>query len=217
MPELFVADKKPIDESEIGKLVSGNRFKSVWGSLVVEPDFKFESQHEDEKIIILGRRHFITNFGWIAIVCFAFFVPLFWGEFPMINALDQNTTLFVSIAWYSGLAFYAMQSFLLWFYNVYIVTNERVVDVDFTGLLSKSVNVAPLAKIEDVNYFQKGMLSSMFDFGNVVVETASDQKAPDLSSESGAFTFESISNPDKVASVISELMEKEQNEHPINN
>lgn len=88
-----------------------------------------------KKIVILGRRHFITNLKWLTLACFAVFVPMFWGEFPMIKALNTNTSFALSIVWYAALLFYVIQNFVLWFYNVYIVTNERLVDVDFLHLI----------------------------------------------------------------------------------
>jgi len=107
---------------------------------------------------------------------------------------------------------YMFQNFLMWFYNVYIVTDERVVDVDFFGLLYKNINVAQLRSVEDVSYSQIGLLSSMFNYGKVVVQTASEQLSDDVGQESAAFTFNAVSNPDRVVRVINQLMEQEEQE-----
>ncbi len=208
MPEIFGTEKIE-DIQEIKDLEKSGKYKSLFGSFVVTPPkTRFESQDDDEKIVILGRRHFITNLKWLTIACFAIFVPLFWGEFPMIKALDVNTSFILSIVWYSALLFYVIQNFVLWFYNVYIVTNERLVDVDFFGLLYKNINVTQIGKLEDVNYSQRGLLAGFFNFGDVVVQTASEQRSDDRS-EKSAFTFDHIANPDLVVKIISELMEKE--------
>lgn len=212
MPEIFGSEKRE-EIQEISNLERNGRFKSMLGSLVVKPpQTRFESQDDDEEIVILGRRHFVTNLKWLALSCFAFFVPLFWGEFPMIKVLDVNTSFVLSIVWYSVLLFYMIQNFVLWFYNVYIVTNERLVDVDFFGLLYKNVNVTQIGKVEDVNYSQRGIFSSFFNYGDVVVQTASEQRSDDRS-ERSAFTFEVVANPDLVVKIISELMEKDHEEH----
>lgn len=211
MPEIFGA-KKPKEIQEVTDWVKNGRFNNIFGSFVVSPDrAKFESQDDDEEIIILGRRHFVTNLKWMAMACFAVFVPLFWGEFPMIKVLDANTNFVLSIVWYCALLFYVIQNFLLWFYNVYIVTNERVVDVDFFGLLYKNINVTHLSNVQDVNYSQRGIFSSFFNFGDVVVQTSSEQRSDDKSEQS-AFAFQSVSNPDLVVKIISELMEVEHEE-----
>lgn len=197
------------ESEEVKKILNGSVLGSALGSFVPHPGkFRFESQQDDEVVLLLGRRHLVTNFGWMATTCFAFVVPFFWSEFPFLKALDGNTLVSLTILWYLGLLFFGLQSFLMWFYNVYIITNERLVDVDFTGLLSKTVNVTQLSRVEDVNYTQNGFWASMFNYGSVIIQTASEQKTPDSAGERSAFTFESVACPDKVASIISQLTEE---------
>lgn len=212
MPEIF-AKETPEDIQEVKELEQSGKFNSLFGSFVVTPPkTRFESQDSDEKIVILGRRHFVTNLKWLTLACFAIFVPMFWGEFPMMKALNVNTSFIMSIVWYSALLFYVIQNFVLWFYNVYIVTNERLVDVDFFGLLYKNINVTQIAKVEDVNYSQKGIFAGFFNYGDVVIQTASEQRSDDRS-ERAAFTFDHVANPDLVVKIISELMEEEQEKY----
>ncbi|HSV94920.1 MAG TPA: hypothetical protein VLH94_03055 [Spirochaetia bacterium] len=207
MPEIFGANKVA-DVHEVVELEKSGKFKSLFGSFVVTPPkTRFESQDNDEKIVILGRKHFVVNLKWMALACFAFFVPMFWGEFPMVKALDTNTSFILSVIWYSALLFYVIQNFVLWFYNVYIVTNERLVDVDFFGLMYKNINVTQIEKLQDVNYSQRGIFSSFFNYGDVVVQTSSEQRSDDRS-ERSAFTFNAVANPDLVVKIISELMEE---------
>jgi hypothetical protein len=91
----------------------------------------------------------------------------------------------------------------MWFFSVNIVTDERVMDVDFYGLLFKHVSVAQLDRIEDVNYFQKGVLGAFFNFGDVLIQTAA---------EITGFVFNKIPNPDRVVKVLSELIAQEKQE-----
>ncbi len=215
MAEIFNAAKQTEEIPELEELEKKGQYRSALGGLLVSPDkTSFESQENDEKVVIMGRKHFVTNVGWIAMACFAFFIPLFWGEFPFIKVLTTNVNFELTLAWYAGLLFYVIQNFLLWFYNVYIVTNERVVDIDFLGLLNNSVNVTQIEKIEDVSYSQRGMLSSFFNYGNVEVETASEQKNED-GRRGPDFDFLSVSSPALVVKIISELMEIEEREHEI--
>ncbi len=212
MPEIFGGNKSE-DIQEVKDLEKSGKFRSLFGSFVVTPPkTRFESQDSDEKIVILGRRHFITNLKWLALACFAIFVPIFWGEFPMVKALNTNTSFALSIVWYCALLFYVIQNFVLWFYNVYIVTNERLVDVDFFGLLYKNINVTQIAKVQDVNYSQKGVFAGFFNYGDVVIQTASEQRSDDRS-ERSAFTFDHVANPDLVVKIISQLMEEEQDKY----
>jgi hypothetical protein len=214
MPEIFKATGSKKGSNQMEKILEKCP-RSQWGSFIAGSDqLRFESQQEDEEVVILGRRHPITNLGWIAVVSFAIFIPIFWNEFPFIQTLNGNTLASLTLLWYLALGFYALQSFLMWFYNVYIVTNERLVDVDFVGLLNKTVNVTELGNVEDVNYSQRGIVESLFNYGDVITQTASEQKTPDATGEMSAFTFESIAYPDKVVAVISQLVEDErENNH----
>lgn len=211
MPEVF---KKEKESEQIQRMLGDNCSNSLWSSFVVNPSrLSFQAQHEKEEVILLGRRHPITNIGWLSVVAFAIFIPMFWKEFPFFTVLSEVTMTKVTILWYLSIIFYTILNFLLWFYNVYLVTDERLVDVDFTGLLNKTVNIADLDKLEDVNYSQNGLMDSLFNMGDVIVQTASEQKTPDASGELSAFTFEEIANPDKVAQVISQLIDNEEEEN----
>ncbi len=80
-------------------------------------------------------------------------------------------------------------------------------DVDFFGLLYKNINVTQINRIEDVNYSQRGLISSFFNYGDVVVQTSSEQRSDDRREEESAFTFQAAQNPALVTKIISELME----------
>lgn len=206
--------KKEKESEQIRRMLGDKCSSSLWSSFVVNPHrLAFDAQHESEEVILLGRRHPITNLGWLSLVAVAIFVPVFWQSFPFFAVLSDVTVEKVTILWYLSLIFFVIMNFLLWFYNVYIVTDERLVDVDFTGLLRKTVNLTDLDKLEDVNYSQNGLMDSLFNMGNVIVQTASEQKTPDASGELSAFTFEKIANPDKVAQVISQLIDNEEEEN----
>lgn len=184
-----------------------------WKNLLVCPkETSFESQQNKELILIMARRHLATNIGWILVGTMLSFVPLFWGEFPIIALVNSGVKFGIVSLWYLGLALFAFQKMLLWFYNIYIVTDERIIDVDFFGLLYKNVNVTQIRQIEDVNYSQVGLMTSIFNFGDVVIQTASEQLSDDLRKEQSAFTFQAISRPDRVARVVMELMEQEEKE-----
>lgn len=216
MPEVYTKEKPAREDNlveTVKKLVAEGFSEPPWRSLTAcPPNTKFEAQHDEERILLLMRRHLITNLWWVALIAMLIGVPLFWNEFPLVANVSGLVRLALAIFWYLGLFFFAIQNLLLWFYNVYIVTDERIIDVDFFGLLYKNVNATQIRKIEDVNYSQVGMMASVFNFGNVVIQTAAEQRSDDTSEEGSAFTFGAVSNPDRVVKVISELMEQEEKE-----
>ena len=214
MPEIFNAKKSGWSIPELERMKNSGKYNSQWGSLMVSPEnVNFESLDENEVILLLGRRHFITNLSWICISGFLLLVPLFWGLFPFFSSLTDNVHLAVVILWYLGISFFVQLNLLMWFYNVYIVSNERLISVDFFGLMNKSINVTQIGRLEDVSYQQKGLMASFFNYGDVIAETASEQRTADVNEgEPSSFTFESVGNPNEVVRIISDLMEVEEHE-----
>ena len=139
---------------------------------------RFEGQDEDEKIILLLRSHPVTNLSWILWALFLMFLPVFLPA--VIFALGFGDPFNLPAAYYNGflvinyllVTVIIFEGFLYWFFNVYIVTNKRVIDITFTSLLLKNVDLAPLENIEEANSSITGFLGTIFNFGNVAIQTA---------------------------------------------
>lgn len=203
------SEKKELHpETEVG-LTRGDTKNPLAAFSVHPPRVRFETQTDKEEIILLLRQHVITLVPWIFLFALMVFVP-FW--LPIITRVLTIDTSFIPVGfqlvgvliWYLitfGLGF---QNFLYWYFNVYIVTDERVIDIDFLSLMYKRVSDAPIAKIQDVTYSMGGLIRAIFDYGDVTVQTAG---------ELPNFDFLAVPHPDKVAKVISDLMQKEGNKH----
>ena len=219
MPEVFSAEKavkkvkKNVDVvvAEAKKMAAemgrGNWLSSLW---VLPNKVKFETQNDKEVIILVVRRHIITNLWWLMLASFLVFIPWYWDSFPLIALVEEKVRFGLSLTWYLLLGFFVLEQLLLWYYNVYIVTDERIIDVDFFDLFHKNVDVAKIKSIEEVNYRQVGTMSIWFNYGNVVAQTASEQRTSETGRELSAFTFEAVPNPDRIARVISELIDQEE-------
>ena len=165
---------------------------------------RFETQEDAEKVILFLRQSFIVNVPWMLITTLLAIAPTL--IFPrLFHALSVNLTFPTSfyvigaLFWYLATFGFALESFIGWFFNIYIVTNERIVDIDFLYLLYKKFSEAELSKIQDIHYTSGGILATIFNYGDVVVETAGE--APNI-------IFESIPFPEKVVETIRELTEQ---------
>jgi hypothetical protein len=78
------------------------------------------------------------------------------------------------------------------------VTNERVIDIDFMFLLYKHFSEAELAKIQDISFTTSGITATVFNYGNVLVETAGE--LPNIE-------FEMVPHPQKIVETIRTLAE----------
>ena len=188
----------------VKQLLTDHGSGGLFSALAVFPKAtKFETQDEEEKIILLLRPHFVTNIWWILISLTMGFAPLVWPYIPVISLLPENYLFILTLFWYALILTFIFERFLMWFFSVNIVTDERVIDVDFYGLLFKKVGVSAINKIQDVNYFQKGIMGAFFNFGDVSIQTAA---------EIPEFVFNKVPNPEKVVKVLSELIAQEEQE-----
>jgi hypothetical protein len=142
----------------------------------------FQTQKEKEVIILFLRAHLITNLSWIIISFILCFIPPI--ALPLIanfgidflTGAMKNYTLIIILSYYSLIFSYIFISFLHWFYNVFIVTSERVVDIDYSDIVVHNIAVASLSHVQDVNYTQSGFIPTFFNYGDLFIQTAGDER-----------------------------------------
>jgi len=175
--------------------------KSVASFLPKPKRLTIDIQAEDEQIVLLLRQHSITQVKWILIAIFMFFAPLL---FSSVNALDflPSAYKFASLlGWYLLTAGFSIESYLKWFYRVFIVTDERIIDVDFISMIYKDVSTTKIDKIEDITSLTSGFFSSIFDYGTVIVQTAATKQE---------LNFENVPHPAKVTALLNEMILEEE-------
>lgn len=173
---------------------------------------------KDEKVFLVLRQH------WI-IPGMKFF---FWGAFIILIMLTENL-IRANIPYFATgrplLALEIVRSMLLllgllgllivwtlYYLNVQVITNERIIDVSQKSLLHNDTSELHLDRCQDVTTEVQGFLGNLFDYGNVRVQTAGEQEN---------FIFSYIPHPQSVAKTVLELYEKVREQggekKPINN
>lgn len=164
----------------------------------------FATQGKDEKIHLFLRGHFITNVPWIIFSLLLIIVPIIVAPFlefifPFTNLLTPGFAIVIIIFYYLVIfGFVIFANFLHWYFNVYIVTNERLVDVDFINIIYREVSSTRLNLIQDVTVKTGGVMRAIFDYGDVFIQTAGTE---------ANFDFHSVPHPQQVAREIEQLME----------
>lgn len=158
----------------------------MFSSYVENPtDYRFEGQNPDEKILLLLRAHPITNLSWIIPAILLFFAPFFIPSLFQLVSLDLSMIpgsfeIVFLIINYLLVLIITFEGFLYWYFNVYIVTDKNIVDVDFHSILFKNIDVAPLRNIEDTSSSMGGIFNAIFHYGHVFIQTAGTAKTIDL-------------------------------------
>jgi len=156
---------------------------------------------KDEHIILLLRQHPVTQFRVLFIVIFMIFLPLLFSGAGIFDFLPGMYRFASVIGWYMLTTGLVIESFLKWFYRVYIITDERIIDVDFLSMIYKDVSTTKIDKIEDVTSKSTGFLASMIDYGTIIIQTAATKQE---------LQFESVPHPSKVTALLNDLILEEE-------
>lgn len=166
----------------------------------------FQTQKPNETIILFLRSHFVTNISWLIFTAiliglpplFTFSLPLLRIDLLSSQIIARFITTYV-LFYYLMVSSYVFISFLHWFYNVFIVSSERVVDIDYSDIVIHNIAITNLSHIEDVNYTQSGFIPTFLNYGNVFVQTAGNERN---------FEALSVPKPREATHIISDLLGK---------
>ena len=115
---------------------------------------------KDEKLLIIIRQHWIKLmlpiFAWLLLAILLL-------VFVKNSKIDLIIILLTAI--------YPMIEYINWKYNLWAVTNMRVVDE--SGFFTRYSKESPLDKINNVEYDQP-ILGRIFGYGNVDIQTAAE-------------------------------------------
>jgi hypothetical protein len=165
----------------------------------------FQTQEDSEKILLFLRRDFATNLKWILLGILLIIIPLvlpfishfFGNPFP---PLSIRFYLLTGVFYYLVVATYLYINFITWYFNVALITDRRVIDVDFSNLVYKDVATTKLSLVQDVSYAKVGVSRSFFDYGDILIQTAGSLDN---------FNFESAPDPEEVVHIVEELIGKQ--------
>ncbi len=171
----------------------------------------FESQEKGEKIILMLRQHLATQVVALLEIITLFLLPIIVSPLAVLLKIDvfsylgANQVFWVVLSWYWFILGFAFYKFIHWYFNVYLLTNERIIDFDFKGILNSETAYANLNQIQDVSPKIVGFFGTLFHYGDVFIQTASERPE---------FEFVAIKKPDSVAQRILEEVRSEEAEKP---
>ncbi len=166
----------------------------------------FAGQLENEKIYLVVRRHwyFLAKRILITLLIAALYLFFIRSGPETVPGLFQGTAGII-ISLFSrlfelGLLFSLLIIWVLYYLNMQIITEVRIVDIDQISLFSRTVSELNIINIQDVTSESNGIAATVFGFGDVYLQTAGVQQR---------FVFESIPHPEEVKKLLLDLYEKE--------
>lgn len=167
--------------------------------------FHFKGQKPGEEILMVVHRHWfdiLSQFFIIFIMLVLFFsgfvfIPAFFSFFKEgfgVNLFFFLQNLFLIFIW--------LFFFLIWidyYFDVWIVTNERIVNIEQKGLFSREVSELELENIQDITVDVLGIIPTFLNYGELFVQTAAEKER---------FVFHNVPDPYIIKDRIMNLQQK---------
>lgn len=174
----------------------------------------FTRQKSYEKVEYVLRRHWITFMPVVISFLIMVLLPIavYFGiqylfpEFlvgPMIRPI--LILLGSGFLLYSLLFFYIQ--FIDYYLDLWIVTNDRIIDTEQKGLFSRTVTELELFQIQDITTHTTGIVATIFKYGDLMIATASN---------TNTIIFHDIPNPDLIRQELVRLAEIDRHYHMHN-
>ncbi len=165
----------------------------------------------DEQLVFFLRRHPITLFsvicGYVLLFASPFLIAWYLRAFQpelLANTNIMAAVIFGGSALFLFIWLFLFQLFLDYYLDSWIVTNRRILNIEQNGLFGRTVSELRLYRIQDVTAIVNGFVKTMFNFGEVEIQTAGERER---------FLFEEIPRPNEVARKILELSETDRRDH----
>lgn len=138
---------------------------------------------EGERIITTIRRHWfslaVEGFADVVIFCVLAIAIVGFDAFVIFQETGVSVSKIVPL----GIFALSFVGVILWMHffaswsdhwlDAWIITNERVIDIEQHGFFRREVSSYPLERIQDVTYTVSGIIPTWLHFGDVRVQTAS--------------------------------------------
>ena len=143
-----------------------------------EPVRYFKEQFDDEEVLMVFRKHPVVMRKGILIASVGILLPMLYiMALTFIYAnnpekLPSVTMFYIALGVGFLLAIILMlPSWISWYYSVYIVTNQRLIQISQKGMFRRSMVSFGLNQIQMINYEIGGFQETVLGFGTIMVQT----------------------------------------------
>lgn len=161
----------------------------------VEPDF--EGQRDGEELLFVFRRHPIAMRKAFYLLLIPFVITcipfLIWQ-----NVLELLILPFIGLA--LGLCLFSYH-FVMWYFTIYIVSDQRIRQVTQRGFFGKDVVELRLSKIQNISYNIPGFSGEFLGYGTIVIQTFV-----------GDLVIHKVEHPDKIYNKLQDAVSAALNE-----
>lgn len=135
----------------------------------------FEDQFDDEEVLYVFRKHpIVMRYGLILGSLGLLAGPLYTLVLTYIHSVNPPTMTFFYMSFLVSICISAVIFFpawMSWYFSVFIVTDQRFIQITQRGFFNRSVVDMGLSQIQMVNYEVKGLQETMLGYGTIMMQT----------------------------------------------
>lgn len=168
-------------------------------------NFNFKGKRDGEEIIVLVRRHWlILVFNLIPMLFFLLgiiFLHLLGNQMNDFFQIYIDPNFRGVIESFLFMIFWLIL-FIIWvdyYLDVWIVTDQRIVNIEQLGLFRRRVSEMEHSRIQDVTSKVRGVFPTLFKYGYVYIQTAGTTER---------FVFKQVPRPVEIRNIIMQLQKK---------
>jgi uncharacterized membrane protein YdbT with pleckstrin-like domain len=127
----------------------------------------FEGQRPNEKVLFIFRRHIIAmRKGFYLLL-----IPLVITSIPPLIWQSNLELFFLPLGGLILGIILFLYHYIMWYFTIYLVTNQRIRQVTQRGIFGKDVVELRLSKIQNISYTIPGFSGEVLGFGTIVIQT----------------------------------------------
>ena len=160
---------------------------------------------EGEEVLTLARRHWLFVYPKLAAGIIVALLPVgvLWWAMARFDWADNGPPRLVALgATAVWLAYWAIRLYFFKYRydnDVWLVTNQRIVDSVKNHWFHHQMSTADLVDIEDMSVVRAGILNTLFNFGDVDCQTAGAVRK---------FSLSGIPRPQEVQALVDRLRDQ---------
>lgn len=130
-------------------------------------DKHFQDQFDDEEVLFVFRKHPVVMRRGLIIGMMCILL----GTVPALFR-PEYSVYFIGLGCGLVVGFLLfLPSFISWWFSVFIVTDQRLIQITQKGLFHRSVVDMGLGQIQMVNYQVAGLTQTMLGYGTIMMQT----------------------------------------------
>ncbi len=164
------------------------------------------AKREGEKVVSHFWQHPLVFVGIFLFFLMLFAIPMavYLVIMGLVPQLLETEIYFIiltvtCLSYYLVILVFSLNVWMDNYLDVWTLTNFRIISRDQLGLFNRVTSELELVNVQDVTVEQKGIFPTIFNYGDIYVQTAGTIER---------FRFENVPNPVRVARMIQKLDEE---------